>query len=499
MAKLGSYEFNYPDGKVIWSDETYQILGLTKGEVTPSIQLLLDIIHEGDQKTVYNTIRESIKNQQPFDIEFRIRTKNRIVKFLRCAGNPKPGDDQTTKVLGFLIDKTESILAENKLKEAKEKAEEADKLKSAFLANMSHEIRTPMNAIIGFSDLLNQPYITDEDRSEFVKLINEHSNLLLELIEDIIDISQIESEKVDLRESECNLHQLFEDSKKIIERKLIVSEKENIKVKINTPIKKKDLKIKTDCGRLEQILNKLFSNAIKFTHEGSIEIGYELISEKTLQFYVKDTGIGMEKQHLEVVFERFRQVEITHARDYGGAGIGLTIARHITEMLGGKIWAESKPGEGSTFYFTLPFKPVSIKKDDFKKIIKGSEKFNWTDKHILIAEDVDSNYRFLEAVLKKTNCTLSWTKNGLETVEFCKNNNDVDLVLMDVQMPLLNGYNATKQIKEIKPELVIISQTAYALNNEHIVSQEAGCDDYIAKPIKPKKLLELIEKHMSKS
>ncbi len=385
------------------------------------------------------------------------------------------------------------------LEHAKQKAEESDRLKTAFLANMSHEIRTPMNAIIGFSGLLADPNLSTEDKKEFINHINNNSNNLLNLIDDIIDISKIEAGQINVSSADCPINQimteLFTTYQDDIQRK---NKAEHIELRFNPAIDDQQFTIISDPFRFRQILSNLLGNAVKFTDKGFIEYGYEIEDDKNLiQFYVKDTGIGIPEEKAALVFDRFRQLEDSNTRKYGGTGLGLTISKNLVHLLGGKIWVDSKPGPGSTFYFTLPFKPGDGTEVENAGSLVEKDRYDWSDKTILVAEDIDINYLFIEKALQETNVNLLWAHNGIEAIEM-SSKYKLDLVLMDIRMPEMDGYEATRAIKSIREDLPIIAQTAHALSEEKVKSLQAGCDDYIAKPIKLKSLYSIINKHLQK-
>ncbi len=384
---------------------------------------------------------------------------------------------------------------------AKEKAEQSDKLKSAFLANFSHEIRTPMNAIMGFSQLLSFNDRTENEKKEFIDLILLNSQHLLNLINEIIDISRIEAGETILDYHLCDLNQLFYELLNQYEEHKNLLKKTMITLSVDAEIEKLNLKITTDTNKLKQIIINLLENAFKFTEEGRIDFGYKFIETeeaKSVLFFVKDTGIGIDEEAKNFIFERFRKAENNSGTLYRGAGLGLAISKKLAEILGGKIWVESEINIGSTFYFTLPFKDNDeiIEKDIEKEFEIKKIDFNWKNRLILVAEDEMTNYKFIEKVLKKTKTDLLWAKNGLETFEMVKQNNKIDLVLMDIRMPLMDGYEATRKIKEINKKIPIIAQTAYALDYEKSEILNAGCNDYISKPYTIFELLSLINKYL---
>lgn len=388
--------------------------------------------------------------------------------------------------------------AERNLVKAKIKAEESDHLKSAFLANMSHEIRTPMNAILGFTELLTMPdsAITNEEKQSYIKLIHNSGNNLLHLIDDIIDVSKIEAGQLKIIQKECDINkvliEIFESYKEIKKQK----GKDNIDLNLDMPDENKDVVTITDPLRLNQIISNLLDNAFKFTDDGFITFGYEIQKPNTFLFFVKDSGVGMDENKKEYVFERFRKIEDNKTKLYRGAGLGLAICKSLIELLGGKIWVESIQGTGSTFYFTLPHNKVkkSKKKTDPSKNI---ESYQWYNKTILIAEDEPTNFYYIEEVLKKTGAKLLRATNGKEAIEMFKQHNETDLIIMDIKMPEMDGYEATKYIRKINKNIPVISQSAYAMPGDIEKGLLLGMNDYLTKPVKPKKLLSVLNKYLN--
>ncbi|MBN2758161.1 MAG: response regulator, partial [Bacteroidales bacterium] len=268
----------------------------------------------------------------------------------------------------------------------------------------------------------------------------------------------------------------------------------NIELNLTEYLRKENCFVYTDIAKLKQILNNLISNAVKFTRIGKVEFGC-LLKKNAIEFFVKDSGIGIHKDMHEQIFERFRQVEVDTTRDFGGLGLGLSISKEYVEMLGGKIWLKSKLNEGAEFYFNIPLISDENAIDDKKQTI-AVENDNFEFKTILIAEDNELNFVYLEELLSITKAKIIRAKNGLEAIELCRTNKNIDLVLMDIKMPLLNGFEATKQIKKFRPDLHIIAQTAYAFADDKLKTIESGCNDYIAKPIIEKDFFEIINKFL---
>jgi len=400
-------------------------------------------------------------------------------------------DDKIIGSYGIYRDITDRKRIEKSLIMAKEKAEESDKLKSAFLSNMSHEIRTPMNAILGFSTLLFDPTLTEAEKSEYVHIIKERGNDLMRIIDDIIDVAKIESGQIKIEIKECFINVLLTN----LLVTLLEVKRKQAKNKIvmtclpgNTD---KDFSILTDSNRLRQIMTNLIENALKFTEEGNVEFGYIIKNEgiePIIEFFVRDTGIGIQPEMHEVIFERFRQVDDTNTRRHGGTGLGLTISKNLVKLLGGDIRIESDRGKGTCFFIALPLQTTSTKAEAAAlKVPEIAAEINWSGRVILVVEDEESNYFLIDRMLKRSGASLVWARNGIEAVDMCRRR-EIDAVLMDIRMPMMDGYEATQEIKKYRKELPIIAQTAYALKGEREKSLAAGCDAYISKPIDAREL-----------
>jgi signal transduction histidine kinase/CheY-like chemotaxis protein len=361
----------------------------------------------------------------------------------------------------------------------RQKAEQSDKLKSTFLANMSHEIRTPMNSIVGFSKLLSRD-LPVEKRDEFIQIIDESGKYLLKLIDDIIDISRIESDTIQIKKSSCNLYKLFQKLNASFEQTIRKYGKNELI--LSFPYVKLEYAVLTDEVRLEQILSNLIVNAIKFTEKGSIIVGLE-ITGNFLQFSVRDMGIGIKPEHLDKIFTQFFKLEDDSLKSIQrGTGIGLYLSKKLAGLLGGRIWVESTYGSGSTFFFTIPRVEMMYRSTHANKQIIQPDAYDWHMKTVLIAEDENTNYVLLEELLNITGIVLHRAKNGKEAVKMCMRNH-YDLVLMDIRMPEINGYDATAAIKSRTPSLPVIALTALAMEGDRQKCLEAGCDDYIIKPV----------------
>ncbi|NOU15996.1 MAG: response regulator [Bacteroidales bacterium] len=392
-------------------------------------------------------------------------------------------------------DITESKLAEQLVIQAKDKAEESDRLKTAFLHNISHEIRTPINSIVGFSEFLNDPNLKPEKLKHFTEIITQSSYQLLSIISDIVSIATIEAGQEKINETELNLNSTL---RMLNEQFQLKSQKENFCLILKHLLPDNEVTILTDETKLKQILTNLIGNAIKFTKQGYVNFGYHL-KDNELKFFVEDTGIGIPPEMHDEIFKRFRQVENSTARQFGGSGLGLSISRAYVELLGGKIWLKSELDKGSTFYFTIPYKKIQKTPIIEKQLLKEMKNESDITKTILIAEDEDSNFMLLEEMLSCLNINIIRAINGIEAVNSCKLNNHIDIILMDIKMPIMDGYEATKQIKKIKPNLPIIAQTAYSTEVDRNKALASGCSDFISKPIKKNLLISKIKDQLNKT
>jgi CheY-like chemotaxis protein len=365
---------------------------------------------------------------------------------------------------------------------------------------MSHEIRTPMNGILGFSDFLNNSNLSEKKRKYYISIIQNSGNQLLRIIDDILEISQLGTKQVEILEKEVCINDLLLEQFSIFD----IKAKENkIPLYLNNGLSDKESIILTDETKLNKILSNLLENALKFTREGSIEFGYQLKTDTEpgrsveVEIYVKDTGIGIKPESQVLIFKRFSQEEKSLSRNVGGLGLGLSIAKENAELLGGKITLKSEKGRGSTFFITIPYKPVS-KHIVMKSLNNDTGKEKQGSHTILIVEDEEINYLYLDAILDNLELSIKTVhaKNGKEAVEMCKENTKIDFVLMDLKMPIMSGFEATKIIKELRPKLPIVAQTAYSTKEEKEHAIAAGCDDFISKPISEDTFQEIINKYL---
>lgn len=377
--------------------------------------------------------------------------------------------------------------ANEELKIALKKAEESDKLKTAFLQNMSHEIRTPLNGIVGFSQLLTSKDLPESSKLEIAKLVERSSYRLIELVNNILDIAKIETGQIKINNSAFMLNNFM---KEVLDFFILFAKEKHITISCNNFLDDDESIIFLDKEKLHQILINLINNSIKFTKEGEIIFGY-LIKDNNIEFYVKDTGIGIPEEIQEKIFERFVQADIALTRNYEGSGLGLAICKGLTELLGGTMWLKSELGKETIFYFTLPFNPANKDKEKTNLLFIDFEKISKTLK-ILVAEDDEVSFKFLYYLFLNSKHKLTRAFNGQEAVDLFKNKNEFDIVLMDFKMPVMSGYEATKIIKEKFPDVPIIGLTAYAFEEDRQKALKIGCDDFLQKPFKKEVLFEKI-------
>jgi len=372
---------------------------------------------------------------------------------------------------------------------AKDQAEESDRLKTAFLQNLSHEIRTPMNGIFGFSELLLEPGLSGSQQQGYIEIIKESGKRMLNTVNDLVDISMIDAGQIPLNISDINIGEQLNDVFCSFEED---AKKKGLKLLLNTTLGSLDkIIIRTDGEKVNTILSNLIKNAIKFSESGVIEFGCYSIVEETsseLLFYVKDMGIGIPKGRQKAIFDRFVQADIEDVNVYEGCGLGLSISKSYVDMLDGKIWVESEDGNGSQFYFSIPYAVEGSYLKPKNSIEEREKKLK-----IVIAEDETAIINYFKIILESISDDLLFAKNGIEAIELCRKNKDVDLVLMDIKMPEMDGHTATRKIREFNKEIVIIAQTAYALEGNQYEAIESGCNDYITKPINRDILLEKIK------
>jgi PAS domain S-box-containing protein len=471
-------------------------------EISPSIEILskgqyhpVDLIGKSMNEFYPDPLERanliSKLNERGSVTDFEITLRNRDGSSVPCSISSKiycDAQGRPEKILGSTHDITERKKFEEELITAKVKAEESDNLKTAFLHNISHEIRTPLNAIVGFSALLTEPGLDDESKFSFIETITQSSNQLLAIISDIIEISNIDAGILKYSKSEIKINLILQ---RLFDQFLPEAKEKSIEFKKETPLSDDRAVILSDNTKFIQIITNLLSNAFKFTQSGNIEFGYT-VADKFLNFYVSDTGIGIPEDQYLRIFDRFYQVEHRMARHFEGTGLGLSISKAFVELLGGRIWVDSELGKGSVFYFSLPYNRSEAKMPDNKQTV---QEFSFNRKTtILIAEDDDNNFSLISKFLAIPNLTLIRAKNGLEAVQYCESSKDIALVLMDLKMPEMDGYEATVKIKKLFPELTVIAQTAFVTDKEK--ARDCGCSEIITKPFKRKDVIEVLSKYL---
>ncbi|CAM3533167.1 response regulator [Flavobacterium gelidilacus] len=445
----------------------------------------------------YKKLWKTIASGKEWRGEFHNKRKDGSLYWEEASiSSIKNSEGEITHYLAVKTDITEKKKIINEFILAKEKAEESDRLKSAFLANISHEIRTPMNGILGFSELLKEPNLSGDEQRKYLEIIDKSGNRMLNIINNIVDISKIEAGLVELTVSETNINAQIEYAYTFFK---LEAEKKGIQLIQNSSLIKQDAILNLDREKLYSILLNLIKNAIKYTDDGVIEIGYKLInSEKNsfIEFYISDTGIGITTDQQEVIFKRFIQADILDRNVRHGAGLGLSISKAFVELMGGTIRVESKVGVGSTFYFTLPYSPAKGIVKQEKETIISTDYGIPNNLKILIAEDDEISKTLLTFLLKPIASELLIARNGQEAVELYKINPDIDIILMDIQMPIMDGFEATRQIRLINSNVKIIAQTAFALSGDEGKIKNSGCNSYINKPIKKEALYLAIKENL---
>ena len=449
---------------------------------------------------IYKELWQEISAGKEWSGEFHNKKKNGEL-FWESA-SISPIIDKNGKTINYIKvaeDITERKKAEEELKSALGKAQESDRLKSAFLTNMSHEIRTPMNGILGFTGLLNDPQLTGDKMERYIRIIEKSGDRMLNTINDIIDISKIEAGQVEVVKSEVSLNIILREQYTFFNSE---AQLKGLELIYKPTLSDKEAIIVADKHKLEGILTNLIKNAIKFTKNGNISFGYTLKKEKDfegLEFYVKDTGIGIPSDRLGAIFNRFEQADIEDTRVYEGSGLGLAISKSYVEMLGGKIWVVSEEAIGSTFYFTIPCKTQKPKETITVPTARTNVEKYLENVTMLVAEDDWTSVLLFEEIFNGKFHNIFYTKSGTETIEEIKKNPGIDIILMDIKMPEMDGYTATREIRKFNREVIIIAQTAFGLSGDRKKAIDAGCNDYITKPIIKDRLLEMIWTHIGSS
>jgi PAS domain S-box-containing protein len=451
-----------------------------------------DFVHPDDQEYHEKRVK-SIIDKGYFESELRLRHKDG--HYVPLSTRSVAVIDDRGEILGSLTisrDITKLKQAHEELIKANVEVETSNRLKTSFLANISHEIRTPLNSVVGFSNLLLSNNITQEVKEEYIEHINHNSEKLLQIIGDIIDLSRLESSQIEITYEEASVNaivnEIIDEARKVIRRN-----EKSIILNVKNQFEENADLIFTDRIWLKRVLSHLMDNAVKFTLDGSIELSYFRENEN-LVFKIKDTGIGINKENLGRIFEEFRQEIDGHHRPFEGLGIGLTLAKEVIERMGGRIFVQSEKGMGSEFSFSIPYRPAGTTKTKMQAIVKDQlvNPINWSSKKCLIVDDNKDVLIYLTRILTDTGITINTARSGFEAIEQIKNFPDVDVVLLDMQMPEMNGIEAAKEIRKIKKDLPIIAQTAFIFEDDKDIILEAGCDACLIKPIRKEHLLTIM-------
>lgn len=449
-------------------------------------------------KKLYTEVFKVYEFQNIFDGELRATTLDKKKIYLDYLLFPVKSGEETLCIVQIIRDITERKEAEQNLIEAKRRAEDADKLKTAFLSNMSHEIRTPMNSILGFSTLLENPNLSEQQRLKYIEFINKNGENLLNLIGDIIDIAKIESNQLRIKKSSCNLNYLVTELKESLEKVKELEGKNDVELRLSYD-QDRLISIFTDCHRLRQVLVNLIYNAIKFTHKGYIDFGYKIMDDSEILFHVKDTGIGIPEEMKDKIFERFHKDETSVKKSYGGAGLGLAISSQLVKLLGGEIWVESAVGEGTSFYFTIPYIGSKAKKAQKTSEESHSIEINWESKKLLIVEDDSFSTELITEFLSKTRANILFADNGRKAVDIFSENTDIDLIIMDIRLPELSGIEATLEIRKQNPDIPVVAQTAFAMEEDRLMAKTAGFNEFMVKPLNRNEFLNTLRKYLGDS
>ncbi len=435
--------------------------------------------------TVMATIRNAM-NGTP-EAAYTISFKDRVLDLRMSMESSKTG------VVAIIRDVTEREHFEKNLVKAKNQAEESDRLKSSFLANMSHEIRTPMNAIIGFSDLLGMEEALNQDCRDYISIIRRRGEDLLKIITDILDISKMEAGQLKIYKQKGKLSDIFDDLENMFSDGFLKHE-EQVRFIVNNLLVATENHVITDLSRIKQVFLNLLTNAFKSTAEGFVEMGARLEQDSIL-CWVKDSGLGIPEKKQKVIFERFRQVDESYlSKSNEGTGLGLSISKGLIELLGGNMWLESNEGEGACFYFTIPYTPSKLSDKDNAE--KTDSVYNWSGKSLLVVEDDKDSLGYFNALLSRTDVRILTAEDGKTTRELLRKDLPIDMVLLDIRLPDVNGYELAKELLSKRPDLKIVAQTAFATEKDRMKSTKSGCVDFVPKPINHQELLRIINKYL---
>jgi two-component system CheB/CheR fusion protein len=496
IAQVGSWYLDIDTNKVHWTKELYKMYGFDPNLPPPPYTEHMKLFTEESWNLLSTSLVKTKETGIPYELELMTVRKDGSNGYMWAHGEAvKNNEGKIVGLWGAAQDRSDQKKIELELIKAKKQAESANIHKNYFLANMSHEIRTPMNGVLGFTSLLLEEDPPLETRRKYLQIINRNSEQLLHLIDDIIDVAKIESDELKIARVDCNLADLFSDLYENFNQIKLNLGKGQIDLKMEIPSEFADIVIKTDFNRLHQVISNLLNNAFKFTEKGSISFGFK-VNKPLIEFYVIDQGIGIPQDKTNEIFERFKQLNYENAAKFGGTGLGLAICKGIIERLGGSISVSSVFGEGSTFTFTIPLNEVNNVEELEQMPLKTHYNTVFKNKIILIAEDDELVQLYLNEIFIHSELKIIFANNGKEALRLYTENNGIDLVLMDIRMPEMNGYKAAEEILKINQKAIIIAQTSYASAEEKEKCLNAGFVAYLTKPLSKVLILEMLNKYL---
>ena len=531
MAKVGGWEVDLKTEKVYWTRQT-RLIHEVPENFEPSLQEAIRFFPGGSGIKIRRAVNLAIKEGKSYDLEVEFRTAKGRDLWVRAIGRPTMQGGKCIRLNGSFKDITqrkraemdlqekneevarqnEEYLATNEelreslerireineaLEEARNRAEESDRLKAAFLANLSHEIRTPMNGILGFANLLRKPGLTNEKTGQYISIIEESGKRLLAIIRDLVEISKIEAEQLKVSVDLFNINRTLEELTAFMEPEC---KRKGLELHCYKALPDEHAFVQSDQTKVQQILSNLLKNAIKFTDSGFIKLGYQA-RDGQVRFYVRDTGIGIPLDQQQMIFERFSQGKDPGFRNPDGAGLGLSISKAYVELLGGEMHVESAPGQGSLFSFYLPLtlrqEPSRQEDSDTGDVLERVSGKLQKPAEILLVEDDSVCASYLKELLEPYKITLHIAKEGGEALRMIEKLPSINLVLMDMKMPGMDGSEATRKVKAVRPELPVIIQTAFTGKEDKENALRAGADDYIVKPLDPDRIAGIFQCYLT--
>jgi len=501
LSATGYLIFNYNSGVLIANATLKELLSNCVPGNEINTASLTESVHP-EERSILEEIFNQPKNagkKISHQLRFIQKAKDyKDIKFFQINGIYFKAKSQEIKLICTFRDTTRDNRQQKESQRLLEKAIEADKIKTLFLLNISHNIRTPMNSILGFAELLGMTDPGSERRNEFIQVIKRQSKNLLQIIDDVAEIAKYESGSLNITKIPVNLNHLINEIVRDVDVIRSESRKQHVKIQVELP-SKKGLEMYTDAGRLHQVFINILNHSLRYTIDGSILLGYHLPTDSKIEFFIMDTSQGLDKEYLKNIFDRLGQLTSEQENRYNeGAALNLIIAKSIVKLLGGKlIFEPNDDNQGFTFTFQLPFEmPPDLGYHGIEDEINIG-KYNWKNKVVLIVEDEEVNGLFLEAVFQETGARTLYAKNGKQAIELCQSISKIDLILMDIKMPVMNGLKATEEIRKFNKSIPIIAQTALALEEDRHNCLLSGCNETITKPIEVAELLNLVNRYIS--